>query len=306
MKAPFRIGTRGSPLALAQTEEFCRRLAAASGRAPDAFEIVTIKTRGDASQESGVSLSLVGGKGLFTRELDEAMQEGRIDAAVHSTKDLPTAPSEGVTIVGFLPREDPRDCLCSSRYGRLSELPHGSRLGTSSLRRQALIKRLRPDLEIGIIRGNVGTRLKRVEEGVFDATILALAGLRRLGLGEHAKEILDAETFVPSAGQGAIAVTAREGDAAAAALIQPILDAETGVAVTAERAFLGALDGSCRTPIGAHAKLEGASVRLHGIVLSVDGREAFEERETAAAGEGEDMGRRLGEALLKKLPTGFF
>lgn len=306
MTAPFRIGTRGSPLALAQTEEFCRRLAAASARAADEFEIVTIKTRGDASQESGVSLALVGGKGLFTRELDEAMQQGRIDAAVHSTKDLPTEPSEGVKIVGYLPREDPCDCFCSVHYRRFADLPKGGRLGTSSLRRQALVRRLRPDLEIGVIRGNVGTRLRKVEDGAFDATILALAGLRRLGFAGHAKEIFDPESFVPSAGQGAIAVTAREGDAAAAALIQPILDTETGVTVGAERAFLGALDGSCRTPIGAHARLEGGRVRLHGIVLSVDGREVFEERDETGAEGARDMGRRLGEALLKKLPTGFF
>ena len=306
MKAPFRIGTRGSPLALAQSEEFCRRLAASSGRSADAFEIVPIKTRGDASQESGVSLAMVGGKGLFTRELDEAMQQGRIDAAVHSTKDLPTAPSEGVKIVGFLPREDARDCFCSARFARFSDLPKGARLGTSSLRRQALVARLRPDLEIGVIRGNVGTRLRRVEDGVFDATILALAGLRRLGLGAHARDVFDAEVFVPSAGQGAIAVTAREGDSESARLIDPILDVATAVAVGAERAFLGALDGSCRTPIGAHARLVGGRVRLHGIVLSVDGREAFEERDEAAAEEAEAMGRRLGEALLKKLPTGFF
>ncbi len=234
------------------------------------------------------------------------MQEGRIDAAVHSTKDLPTAPTEGVQIVGFLPREDPRDCFCSVRFSGFGDLPKGARLGTSSLRRHALVRRIRPDLDIAVIRGNVGTRLTKVEDGAFDATILALAGLRRLGLESHAKEIFDAETFVPSAGQGAIAVTARDGDAEAAKLIAPVLDYETGVTVAAERGFLGALDGSCRTPIGVHAVLEGSRVKLHGIVLSVDGREVFEERAEGDAERSAEMGRKLGEALLKKLPTGFF
>jgi len=299
---PLRIGTRGSPLALAQAEEVRGRLAAAHGLAVDAFEIVVIKTTGDLEQDR--PLSEVGGKGLFTREIDAALVKGEIDVAAHSAKDLPTAMPEGVAVPGFLPREDARDCFVSARYARFADLPRGARLGTSSQRRQAFARRLRPDIRVELIRGNVGTRIAKVETGEFDATILALAGLKRLNLEARASEIFTTDRFLPAVGQGAIGMTARADDAATLSRLKPILDAATGVSVTAERAFLAKLEGNCRTPIAGHASLQYDRLILDTMVLSQDGAWIVHCRVSGTESEAEALGRRAGEMMLEQLPEG--
>jgi len=299
---PLRIGTRGSPLALAQTHEFRRRLSGAHGVAPDAFAIRIIKTTGDMIQDR--PLSEVGGKGLFTKEIDAAMLAGEIEVAVHSSKDLPTFTPEGVVIAGFLPREDPRDAFISLKWRRLEDLPKGARLGTSSLRRQALAKRLRPDLGVEAIRGNVGTRLAKIESGEFDATILALAGLNRLGLADKATSLLDVESFPPAVGQGAIGLTMRAGDDATAGMLAPILDPDTGVALAAERAFLTRLDGSCKTSIAGHAVVAHGRVKFRGLVLSADGEKAFAVEREGAAGDAARLGADAASEILARLPGG--
>ncbi len=299
---PLRIGTRGSPLALAQTHEFRRRLAAAHGAAPDAFPFQVIKTTGDIIQDR--PLSEVGGKGLFTKEIDAAMLAGEIEVAVHSSKDLPTFTPDGIAIAGFLPREDPRDAFISLKWRRLEDLPQGARLGTASLRRQALVKRLRPDLRVEIIRGNVGTRLAKIEGGEFDATILALAGLNRLGLADRAASLLDLESFPPAVGQGAIGLTMRDRDDGTAGMLAPILDPDTGVALAAERAFLTRLDGSCKTSIAGHAAVEGGRVRFRGLVLSADGAKSFAVEREGAAADAARLGADAAEEILTRLPGG--
>src|SRR5579862_1449845 len=243
----MRIGTRGSPLALVQTNEVRRALARAHVCDEARFEIVVIRTSGDAIQDR--SLADAGGKGLFTKEIDAALLNGEIDAAVHSSKDLPTFLAEGVTIAGYLPREDVRDAFISARAKSIVELPKGARFGTASPRRQAQILRMRPDLEAVLLRGNVETRLRKTENGEVDATLLAFAGLKRLGLAHRATAILSVSEFLPAVGQGAIALTARASDATVAHALVPIVDPDTGAALVTERAFLAALDGSCRTPI---------------------------------------------------------
>ena len=298
----LRIGTRGSPLALAQAYEFRLRLSKAHGVAPDAFPIQIIKTTGDIIQDR--PLSEVGGKGLFTKEIDGAMLAGEIEAAVHSSKDLPTFTPDGIVIAGFLPREDPRDAFISMKWKRLDDLPKGARLGTSSLRRQALVKRLRPDLRVDAIRGNVGTRLSKIESGEFDATILALAGLNRLGLADKATSLLDLESFPPAVGQGAIGLTMRAHDAATAAALAPILDADTGVALAAERAFLTRLDGSCKTSIAGHAVVARGRVTFRGLVLSADGAKTFEVERKGPAADAARLGSSAAGEVLSRLPGG--
>ncbi|MGH6936580.1 MAG: hydroxymethylbilane synthase [Methylocella sp.] len=250
---PFRVGTRGSPLALAQARELKDRLIAEHGLDADAIEIVAIKTSGDTILH--MPLSEIGGKGLFTKELDLALLEGNIEMAVHSAKDLPTFLPAGIEIAGYLPRADARDAWISPLAPHPLKLPPGSVVGTASLRRGAMVRRLRPDLTIALLRGNVETRLAKVAKGEAAATLLALAGLTRLGLAAAATAVLDVREFVPAPGQGAIAITIRADDSAARAFLAPVLDAATGVALAAERAFLWVLDGSCKTPIGAHACL---------------------------------------------------
>jgi hydroxymethylbilane synthase len=298
----IRIGTRGSPLALAQAHETRERLARAHGVDPVGFEIVIIKTSGDLIQDR--ALSEAGGKGLFTKEIDDAMLRGEIDVAVHSSKDLPTLLPEGIEVVGYLEREDPRDALISPRAARFEDLPKGARLGTASLRRQAIAKRLRPDLEVSLLRGNVETRLKRAESGEIDATLLAYAGLKRLGLADRATAVLDVDVFVPAVGQGAIGITARSGDVAAAAALAPILHADTGLALAAERAFLTALDGSCKTPIGGHARIVDGSVKFHGILLRPDGSKAWETRGIGPLNRAARLGREAGEDLKERQAAG--
>jgi hydroxymethylbilane synthase len=298
----LRIGTRGSPLALAQAREARRLLAAANGCDEDRFEIVVIRTTGDMVQDR--ALSEAGGKGLFTKEIDAAMLDGQIDAAVHSAKDLPTALPDGVVIAGHLPREDVRDAFVSAKADHIAGLPHGSILGTASLRRQAQVKRLRPDIQIGLLRGNVETRLRKAETGEIAATVLAFAGLKRLGLAHRATALLDIDSFLPAVGQGAIGLTARANDVATHRLLEPITDAETGDALLAERAFLTVLDGSCRTPIAGYAQIAASRIAFRGIVLRADGSEAFEVEMNGARGDAERIGAEAGRDLLGRIPAG--
>ncbi|MGZ9106559.1 MAG: hydroxymethylbilane synthase, partial [Rhodoplanes sp.] len=265
-----RIGTRGSALALAQAHEVRARLMAAHGLPETAFEIVVIKTTGDMILDR--PLAEVGGKGLFTKEIEEALFEKRIDLAVHSMKDMQTALPDGLTIGATLPREDVRDAFISLKHNSFDSLPEGAVVGTSSLRRQAQIKRIRPDLQIVGFRGNVQTRLTKLRDEVAEATFLACAGLRRLGLADHITAAVPIESMLPAVAQGAIGIEIRIDDDDAAALIAPMNDKTTALCVTAERAFLATLEGSCRTPIAGLARLEGGTLTFKGETLSPDGR----------------------------------
>jgi hydroxymethylbilane synthase len=290
-----RIGTRGSALALAQAHETRERLAAVTGRAVETFEIVVIKTSGDRILDR--PLSEVGGKGLFTKEIEEALLDGSIDLAVHSSKDMPTVLPDGLIISAFLPREDVRDAFLSPKAGSLAELPAGSVVGTSSLRRRAMVKRLRPDLEVVEFRGNVQSRLRKLEEGVADATLLANAGLKRLGLEAEVTSLIEVADFLPAVGQGAICIESRAGDAATNAMLAQIHHAETATALIAERAFLRELDGSCRTPIAGLARVEGDTVHFDGLILKTDGSEAHAISRSGPAAEAEAIGREAGATL---------
>lgn len=301
---PLRIGTRGSPLALAQAHQTRDKLREAHGIGEADIEIHIIKTSGDTIQDR--ALSEAGGKGLFTKELDTALMMSGIDLAVHSAKDLPTFLPDAITIVGYLPREDVRDAWISPVAPNPRELPKGAVVGTASLRRGAMLRRMRPDLEIALLRGNVETRLRKVAEGAFAGTLLALAGLRRLGLEDKATYLIPVEDFLPAAGQGAIGITARFDDAATKEALSPILCESTGIALAAERGFLAALDGSCRTPIGAHAIVDSHQVTLRGTVLRPDGSQAFDEEAYGEIEHAETIGRKSGEAIRSRLPPGFF
>ncbi|MBV8663746.1 MAG: hydroxymethylbilane synthase [Hyphomicrobiales bacterium] len=298
----FTLGTRGSPLALAQAQETRRLLAAAQGWDEAAIALDVIKTTGDLIQDR--PLAEAGGKGLFTKEIDAALIEGRIDAAVHSAKDLPTQLPEGLTIAGFLEREDVRDAFISSVAESFATLPPGARLGAASLRRQAQARRLRPDLKVELLRGNVETRLRKAESGAIDATLLALAGLKRLGLAHRARGPLDLDSFLPAVGQGAIALTARAGDARALAALAAISHAATFTALAAERAFLAELEGSCRTPIAGHARIEDGALLFVGQVLREDGSEAFDVRLSGAPQDAARLGRDAGRDVKGRLPPG--
>ena len=300
----FRLGTRGSPLALAQSYEVRTRLNEAHGLAPDAIEIIAIKTSGDKILNQ--PLSEAGGKGLFTKELDIALLNDEIEFAVHSAKDLPTVLPASVTIAGYLPREDARDAWISPHADHPQKLSPGSLVGTASLRRAALLKRLRPDIRIELLRGNVETRLEKIARGEAAGTLLALAGLKRLGLATRATALLDTRDFPPAAGQGAIAITMRNGDETIRTFLAPILDENTFIALAAERAFLKILDGSCKTPIGAHACVEDGRVRLHGIVLKPDGSQFYETESSGPIREAVKVGEGAAEELLGQIPTGFF
>jgi hydroxymethylbilane synthase len=291
-------------LALAQARELKGRLEAAHGLGAAAIEIVAIKTSGDMILD--LPLSEAGGKGLFTKELDLALLEGNIEMAVHSAKDLPTILPAGIEIAGFLPRADVRDAWISPQAAHPLKLAPGSVVGTASLRRGAMVRRLRPDLKIALLRGNVETRLAKVAKGEVAATLLALAGLKRLGLAAAATAVLDVGEFVPAPGQGALAITIRADDSATRAFLAPVLDAPTGIALTAERAFLRALDGSCKTPIGAHARIEGERLAFHAIVLKPDGSRFFETAVSGPLEEAESLGESAGQELAAQIPAGFF
>ena len=293
----LRIGSRGSPLALVQAREVQSRLAMAAGVPAERIDIKVIRTTGDMVQDR--PLADAGGKGLFAKEIEEALLAGAIDLAVHSSKDLPTVLPSGLVLAGFLPREDARDAFVSRKAATLRDLAAGAVVGTASPRRQALVKRLRPDVSVVSLRGNVETRLRKLDAGEVDATLLAVAGLKRLGLLSAARTILDPEEFLPAVGQGAIGIETRADDARTRAFVAAIADADTATAVTAERAFLAVLDGSCRTPIGGHAIVREGAIRFHGIIVKPDGSEAFEvfregSREVAAE-LGADAGRELRE-----------
>ncbi len=275
----------------------------AHGLGEDAFEIVVIKTSGDKIQDR--PLSEVGGKGLFTKEIEEALLDGRIDIAVHSSKDMPTVLPDGLALTAFLPREDVRDAFLSPKAKTLTELPHGAVVGSSSLRRQAMIKRLRPDLEVVMYRGNLQTRLRKLAEGEVDATLLAAAGLRRLGLENEITSLLGTDEFLPAVGQGAICIESREKDEATLAMLAAIHDQETQYRLDAERAFLAVLDGSCRTPIGGLASIADGVMNFKGVVLKPDGSEMHEATNEGNVSDAVEIGRTAGEALKAKMGPGF-
>lgn len=298
-KAPFlTIGTRGSPLALVQAEEVRHRLASAHGVDEAEIHIKTISTSGDRSQKSNRPLSEIGGKGLFSKEIEAQLLAGDIDIAVHSSKDMATQLPDGLIMPVFLPREDVRDVFISPKAKSLAELPKGAIIGTSSLRRRAQIKRLRPDLELIEFRGNVGTRLKKLEDGIADATLLAAAGLLRTGQRDKITAFLDTKDFPPAPAQGAIGIEVRDDNKRALKLIAPLNDPDTAVTIVAERAFLAALDGSCRTPIAALSTLKDGKITLFGQILTPNGDEVFETEISGIATDGEMLGRTLGKQLL--------
>jgi hydroxymethylbilane synthase len=302
--ASLRIGTRGSPLALVQARTVRARLAVAAGVSEDTIEIVVIRTTGDTIQDR--PLAAEGGKGLFTKEIEEALIENRVDLAVHSAKDMPTILPDGLMLAACLEREDPRDVFISRKARRLGDLPRGARLGTASLRRQAIAKRVRPDLHVAPLRGNVETRLRKLEGGEVDATLLALAGLKRLGLVEHATHIMSADEFLPAVGQGAIGIETRETDSRVRNILARIDHAETSTAIACERAFLAALDGSCKTPIAGHATIVGDSVRFRGLVARPDGTAAHDISGTGSRKEAATIGADAGRALKHQAGPGFF
>ncbi|MFG1300473.1 hydroxymethylbilane synthase [Xanthobacter sp. V3C-3] len=295
------IGTRGSPLALWQAHAVRAALAGALKVPEEEIAVNVIRTSGDQIQDR--ALSEAGGKGLFTKEIEEALLDGRVDLAVHSAKDVATYLPEGLHLAGYLPRADVRDALILKEGARLEDLPAGARVGTASLRREAQLRRIRPDLKVELLRGNVHTRLSKVRDGEFDGTLLALAGLTRLGLAEVASSVLDTDAFLPAVGQGAVAIECRIDDPDTNAAIAAIACRDTGIALEAERAFLAALDGSCRTPIAGLARVEGDQVRLRGIVLAPDGADAAEIEEVAPIAEAAALGARCGAVLRDSAPA---
>ena len=300
----LRIGTRGSPLALKRAQLVREALIAAHGFAAAAIELVAIRTSGDRIQDR--PLADAGGKGLFAKEIEQALLEGAIDLAVHSAKDLPTILPDGLVLAATLAREDPRDAFISRKAKSLRELAAGSTLGTASLRRQAMVKRLRPDLRVLTFRGNVETRLRKLDAGEADATLLALAGLNRLGLAAAASTVLGVEEFPPAVGQGAIGIEARAEDARVLELLAAINHAQTITALAAERAFLAELDGSCRTPIAGHAEVADGALSFHGMILKPDGSEAHETRRRGDAHEAQALGADAGRELKRRAPADFF
>lgn len=294
------IGTRRSPLALAQAHEVQAALGRALGLANEQLPLRAMTSTGDRILDR--SLEAAGGKGLFTKELDEALLGGTIDLAVHSAKDLPTALPDGLAIIGCLPREDARDVLITPLGPDLAGLPEGSVVGSASLRRQAILLRARPDLRVVLLRGNVGTRLAKLASGEVGATLLALAGLKRLGLADRATAILSVDEMLPAVGQGVIAIVARAHDERVRSAVAHISDLSAERALDAERAFLAVLDGSCRTPIAGHATLQDGTISLRGLVLTPDGRESVETSLSGPVDDAERIGRDAGRELRARLP----
>jgi hydroxymethylbilane synthase len=288
----LRIATRRSPLALWQAEHVRALL---MRRHPGlAVTLAPMTTSGDRQVEG----ALLGGKGWFVKELEEALLEGRADLAVHSMKDVPAAQPEGLALAAFLPAEDPRDAFVANAHARLADLPQGARVGTSSLRRASQLRAGRPDLEVGELRGNVGTRLARLDEGRFDAVLLACAGLARLGLAARITEALAVERFVPAIGQGIIGIECRAGDAATRERLAALNDAASAVRLAAERAMNAKLGGSCTVPVAGHAVVSGARVRLAGLVASPDGRRLVRDFAEGPAAGAAALGAGLAERLL--------
>jgi hydroxymethylbilane synthase len=302
--ARLRIGTRGSPLALVQARTVRARLAAALGVNEEAIELVIIRTSGDIIQDR--PLAEEGGKGLFTKEIEEALKDGRIDLAVHSAKDMPTVLPAGLLLSACLEREDARDVFISRKAPSLADLPQGATLGTASLRRQAIAKRARGDLRVVPLRGNVETRLRKLANGEVDATILALAGIKRLGLTAHATKIMSAEEFLPAVGQGAIGIEARANDARTRELLAHIDHADTSTALACERAFLAELDGSCKTPIGGHADISGDTIHFRGLLAHPDGDPSCEHRTRGPRADAIRIGTEAGRCIKRDAPRGLF
>lgn len=305
---PLNIGTRGSPLALAQAYETRERLSKAFGLPFEAFNIVVIKTTGDDRTliDADRPLKEIGNKGLFTKEIEEAMLDGRIDIAVHSMKDMPVAQPEGLMLDCYLPREDVRDAFISPDVTRIADLPSGAIVGTSSLRRRAQLMNRRPDLNVVEFRGNLQTRLKKLHDGVASCTFLAMAGLNRLKMDEVPKNAIETTDMLPAVAQGAIGIERRVDDTRAADMLAAIHDIPTGHRLAAERAFLAALDGSCETPIAGLAELDGDTLRLRGEVLRPDGSEAHADEISGPIAEGAEMGKTLARTLLDRAGPGFF
>lgn len=303
----LRIGTRGSALALAQAAELRARLAQAHAElaAPDAIETVAIRTTGDRLGDR--ALAAIGGKGLFTKELEEALLAGEIDCAVHSAKDLPSLLPEGLALVCHLPREDPRDAFFSPKAQSLAALPPGAVVGTSSPRRRAQVLHARPDLCIVPLRGNVDTRLSKLAAGVFDATLLAVAGVKRLGMAERITRIMPSEEMLPAVAQGAIGIESRSDDTRTRRYLAAIDDPATAASVTAERALMAALEGSCRTPMAALAELGGdGMLGLRAMIIRPDGSECLTATRRGTAAQAAALGTAAGEELRRRGGPGFF
>ncbi|MEO6394596.1 MAG: hydroxymethylbilane synthase [Devosia sp.] len=302
--SPFlRIGTRGSKLALVQAHLVRARLAKAHGVAEEAIEIRAITTSGDRLTDA--PLGEMGGKGLFSLEIEAALDAGEIDLGVHSSKDMATTLPDGLRLAAFLEREDTRDALVALKAKSIVELPQGAKLGSSSLRRSAQMLRVRPDLTIVPFRGNVDTRLRKLSEGIADATLLAVAGLNRLGRQSEIASFLDAEQFPPAPAQGAIGIEIRSDDRRTADLVAALDHHDTHIAVAAERAFLRELDGSCRTAIGVHSRMADRTLALTGEILSPDGRLSFRDTVSGPAAGAEALGRELGQILRHKAGSDF-
>lgn len=301
---PLRIGTRGSPLALAQAHETRDRLMAAHGLAETAFEIDVIQTSGDRVQDR--ALSEIGGKGLFTLEIEEKLSDGRIQIAVHSMKDMPTVLPDGLIIPCLLPREDVRDAFVSHLHLAIDDLPEGAVVGSSSLRRRAQLLNRRPDLKVVEFRGNVQTRLRKLSEGVAEATFLACAGLRRLGQDDLADRAIEPGQMLPAVAQGAIGIECREDDAETRALLDAINDVPTGRRLSAERAFLAGLDGSCRTPIAGLAEIDGDRLHFRGEIIRPDGSESLTVERSGNLTEGAEMGADAARELRDQGGLSFF
>ena len=297
----IRIGTRGSPLALAQT----RLVRAGLETAHDglALEEVVINTTGDQVRDR--PLSEIGGKGLFTKEIDEALLDGRIDCAVHSLKDVPTWLPDGLILPCFLPREDPRDVLICHQAKSLSGIPSGAAVGTVSLRRQAQILALRPDLKIVPFRGNIGTRLQKLDDGEVDATLLAVAGLSRLNIANEAFHIIEPDELLSAVGQGAIGIMCRKDDQGTQEFLAPLNDSNTASCVRAERAMLDVLDGTCHTPIGGLATIEREMISLRGLIAKPDGSAVIADQRSGNMNDPERVGRELGQTLLAQAGPDF-
>lgn len=302
--SPLRIGTRGSPLALWQAHEVRRCLMVAHGLPEEAFAIVVIKVTGD--QVLDKPLKEIGGKGLFTREIEEALLDGGIDIAVHSMKDMPTLQPAGLLLDCYLPREDVRDAFVSPGFGGIADLPQGATVGSSSLRRRAQLRLRRPDLQLVEFRGNVQTRMRKLEDGVAHATFLAMAGLNRLGMAHVARSAIAPDEMLPAVAQGAIGVERRASDTRVAALLDAIHDHPTGLRLAAERTFLAGLDGSCETPIAGLAVLDGGNLWLRGEILRPDGTESISGERQGPASDAAAMGADLARDLRARAPSGFF
>ncbi|AEI95438.1 hydroxymethylbilane synthase [Roseobacter litoralis] len=302
--SPLKIGTRGSPLAMAQAFETRARLMQAFDLPEDAFSIVVIKVTGDMIQDR--ALKDIGGKGLFTREIEEDLLSEKIDIAVHSMKDMPTLQPDGLVLDTYLPREDVRDAFVSPTLSGIADLAQGAVVGTSSLRRKAQLLNRRPDLNVVEFRGNVQTRLKKLADGVAECTFLASAGLNRLKMDEVPATPIEADEMLPAVAQGAIGIERRMADQNTADLLSAIHHIETGQRLTAERSFLLTLDGSCETPIAGLAELDGDQLRLRGEVLRPDGSESLAGERSGPIADGAEMGRILAQELLDRAGPKFF